>query len=372
MSTPKNNTPWRFKMYLKKHLLFKIIPSLLTLLAIALFSINVWANNSNSEEDLCLEIANELATHCLLEGVSETRLEKVRCLNMTNSTQQQSCLDEIEAYNGTLGLCVKKYQIREEVCGKIGDEPYDPDFNSANFVDPRNIGNGIEPNNYFPLIPGSTRHYNNRMIGHPLFRTMAVNITNDIKVIQGVSCLVVTTLIRAGEGENEQLIRETDDWYAQDLDGNVWRCGREVKRYRKYLSTELSLPEGTSPELTSIEGSYKAGREHSKPGIWIKKVIEDGDIYRQEAAYTQSEDTAEIIDINADGLYTINGVVTGCSSCVEIKYYDPLQSRLVNSPEQSVYYYGKAIYKPGIGLVRYREAGDFYYFTFHITDEYTP
>ena len=63
-------------------------------------------------------------------------------------------------------------------------------------------------------------------------------MTDRTKVIQGVTSVVVRDTVRVG-GE---VTEDTFDWYAQDVDGNVWYMGEDTKEYDhgEVVSTEGS------------------------------------------------------------------------------------------------------------------------------------
>jgi hypothetical protein len=54
------------------------------------------------------------------------------------------------------------FNARKAVCAKVGESRYEPAFGEEfadHFVDPRDIGNTIKPNPYFPVIAGATREF---------------------------------------------------------------------------------------------------------------------------------------------------------------------------------------------------------------------
>ena len=73
------------------------------------------------------------------------------------------------------------------------------------------------------------------------------------KVIEGVTCVVVhDSLYLRGK-----LAEKTIDWYAQDRRGNVWYFGEATE--------ELDC----RGRVTSTEGSWQAGVDGAKPGIFM-------------------------------------------------------------------------------------------------------
>jgi hypothetical protein len=53
--------------------------------------------------------------------------------------------------------------------------------------------------------------------------TIEVTVTSDTKVILGINATVVRDVV----SEDGEVIEDTFDWYAQDLDGNVWYLGED-------------------------------------------------------------------------------------------------------------------------------------------------
>src|SRR5690242_8816770 len=84
-----------------------------------------------------------------------------------------------------------------------------PAINPANFV-PQ------VTNKFFPLRPGTTFVYIGETDGQPTRDVMEV--THATKQVMGVTC----TVVRDRAYEAGVLVEDTFDWYAQDLDGNVW------------------------------------------------------------------------------------------------------------------------------------------------------
>jgi len=99
-------------------------------------------------------------------------------------------------------------------------------------------------------------------------------------------------VVRDPDGE---LIEETIDWYAQDLDGNVWYFGEISKSYE-------------DGELDNLDGSWKSDKDEAKPGIIMEAAPEEGDFYREEYFLGDAEDVAEVIDTDVDGVGVPLGV----------------------------------------------------------------
>ncbi len=128
------------------------------------------------------------------------------------------------------------------------------------------------PNPYFPLVPGLVR------ILKSGDETITVTVTNETKEILGVTCVVVRDVVE----ENGEVIEDTDDWYTQDMFGNVWYFGEISKNYE-------------DGELANLDGSWKGGVDDAQPGISNESQTEVGDVYRQEFALGEAEDMGEVI-----------------------------------------------------------------------------
>ena len=136
------------------------------------------------------------------------------------------------------------------------DETYNPVIAPANFVEKVD-------NSYFPLTPGTTFIYQGESEDGP--ERVEVNVTNETKVILGVTCIVVRDRVWI----DNELVEDTFDWHAQDKDGNVWYFGEDSKEMKDSV-------------VVSTEGSWEAGVDGAKPGIIMKATPKVGDSYRQE------------------------------------------------------------------------------------------
>ena len=90
------------------------------------------------------------------------------------------------------------------------------------------------PNLYYPLAPGTERIYVVRDDqGHKLER-IKTEVLAKAKEIQGISCIMVRDRVWKIDEESERslIIEDTQDWYAQDLQGNVWYMGELAMNFR--------------------------------------------------------------------------------------------------------------------------------------------
>ena len=139
---------------------------------------------------------------------------------------------------------------------------------------------GQVDNPYLPLKPRTTLTYKGKLDGQPA--TDVVSVTNRTKVILGVT----TTVVRDQVFIKRELVEDTDDWFAQDAEGNVWYFGEDTKE----------LENG---EVVSTEGSWEAGVNNARAGIFMPAVPKVGQVFKQEDAKKVAEDCSTIVDLNA-------------------------------------------------------------------------
>ena len=74
-------------------------------------------------------------------------------------------------------------------------------------------------------------------------------------MIDGVTCHVVNDVVE----EDGEVIENTDDWYAQHVNGDIWYCGEIARDFETFEGDDPD-----DPELVEIEGSFKTGRDGDK------------------------------------------------------------------------------------------------------------
>ncbi|PLX21955.1 MAG: hypothetical protein C0597_02930, partial [Marinilabiliales bacterium] len=88
-------------------------------------------------------------------------------------------------------------------------------------IDPTNfLSQNINGNLYFPINQGTTYIFVGENEDGEVVRVEEEH-TLETKLILGVTCVV----IHAREYENGELVEDTYDWYAQDIEGNIWYFG---------------------------------------------------------------------------------------------------------------------------------------------------
>ncbi|UCG07654.1 MAG: hypothetical protein JSV83_03100 [Desulfobacterales bacterium] len=276
----------------------------------------------------CSNTADEALAACYSEADDDYHIARGNCYNLPDEPPgaRDECFASAEnELTEAEGLCDDQLTARQAICEVLGEGPYDPEIDPANFVNPRRIGKTIKPNRYFPLVPGTVWEYITKEEGE-VIETIEVEVLKETKKILGVRCIVVLDRVwEIDEEGDKSLIEKTHDWYAQDKDGNVWYFGE--------ISQEFE-----DGELISLEGSWKAGVDGAKAGILMKAHPEEGDLYRQEFALGDAEDMAEVV---------------GFKDSIKVRgktYKNVLQTREFTpiEPDGEEFKY----YAPRVGLVR--------------------
>ena len=126
-------------------------------------------------------------------------------------------------------------------------------------------------NPWFPLTPGTRYVYAGVKDGKRA--RDVVRVTHLTRTIDGAPCVTVRDRLYL----NGRLAERTTDWYSQDARGNVWYFGEDT--------AELS-----HGKVTSTEGTWLAGVDGARPGIYITAQPVLGRSYRQEYYKGQAED----------------------------------------------------------------------------------
>src|SRR5881398_708086 len=132
-------------------------------------------------------------------------------------------------------------------------------------------------NPWFPLLRGTRWVYTGAKDGKPT--RDVVTVTNQTKTIEGVPCVAVhDRLYMRG-----RLEERTTDWYSQDAKGNVWYFGEDT--------AELDA----KGHVTSTEGTWQAGVNGAKPGVFMPAHPRVGQTARQEYWKGHAEDHFRVI-----------------------------------------------------------------------------
>jgi hypothetical protein len=134
-------------------------------------------------------------------------------------------------------------------------------------------------NPWLPLLPGTTFVYTGTEDGKPL--RDVVRVTHRTATIDGAPCVIVDDRLYV----SGRLEERTTDWYSQDGKGNVWYFGEQ---------TASKLDKKGEP-VTS--GTWKAGVDGAKPGIYMFAHPRVGQSARQEFYNGQAEDHFQVLSL---------------------------------------------------------------------------
>jgi hypothetical protein len=249
------------------------------MLGIVLMMFFLTVGTTEASQGFCTQTAQALFAACSAGTTDDSFVKKGICINISDATARSQCFNELTTErNDARQLCKEQRDWRLDACKLLGEERYDPNFDPANFEnDVRHLTN---PNLYFPLKVGNKWKYQSPG------ETNTVEVLNQTKSIEGVQCIV----FRDKVFRDGQLAESTDDWFTQALNKNVWYCGEEVKDYETF---EGDNPR--RPELVSIDGSFKAGRDGDKAGIIFLASPKKGDVYLEEFSLANAEDVTVIL-----------------------------------------------------------------------------
>jgi len=268
----------------------------------------------HNESGLCTATSKAAKRACGHELRDDLWIALGNCNNLSSGEARLECRVEVwQEYVSSFGDCREQFEAREELCDALGQGAYDPPIDPDNFLDPGEIA--AQPNPLLPLIPGR------RWVYEGGDETITVMVTDRTKEILGVECVVVRDVVE----EDGEVTEDTDDWMAQDVEGNVWYFGEISKNFE-------------DGELVDIEGSWVAGEESAKPGILMKAQPQVGDVYRQEFALGDAEDAGEVVSLTGS---TTVPAASCAGTCAIVKDFTPLE------PDAAEHKY----YAPGVGLI---------------------
>lgn len=136
----------------------------------------------------------------------------------------------------------------------------------------------IIDNPWFPLKPGTVLTYKGEDEGTPARDVLRV--THRVKRIQGIRATVIDDRVY----KRGQLAERTHDYYAQDRRGDVWYLGED---------TATLKPNG---QVQSRAGTFRAGRDGARAGIFMPAQARPGDGGWQEDYVGHAQDRYRILN----------------------------------------------------------------------------
>jgi len=136
-------------------------------------------------------------------------------------------------------------------------------------------------NRWFPLRPGMRWEYRGVEDGQRM--RDVVRVLAQVERVDGVPCAVVDDRVF----HDGRLAERTTDWYTQDAHGTVWYYGERT--------AELDR----RGRVTSREGSWRAGVDGARAGVFMPARPRAGAAFAQEDAPGRAEDRFRIVDLRA-------------------------------------------------------------------------
>ena len=189
-----------------------------------------------------------------------------------------------------------------------GSEPVD--------LDPVDFTTRID-NRFWPMKPGNKWVYR-ETDSRGTNEKVVVKVTGKTKLIaNGITARVIRDTV----SERGVPVEITDDWYAQDKQGNIWYLGEYVTNY-------------SDGQAVDHAGSFEAGVDGAQAGIAMPANPKPGLSYRQEYYKGQAEDKAAVITVGEEqvqvpfgffkkGVLMTRDLVPTEPKVQELKFYAP-------------------------------------------------
>jgi hypothetical protein len=144
-------------------------------------------------------------------------------------------------------------------------------------LDPADFSTRIT-NPWWPMRPGSRWVYRETDSGGARQKVVVTVTRRTKRIANGVTARVVSDVAT----EDGEPVEVTDDYYAQDREGNVWYLGEDTAEYEH-------------GRVVSREGSFEAGVDGAQAGVVMPAHPRPGMRYRQEYYAGHAEDRARIV-----------------------------------------------------------------------------
>jgi hypothetical protein len=179
-----------------------------------------------------------------------------------------------------LAGCGSSGKDNSSAAGQSGTNTF-PQSSEPSNLNPADFSTNID-NPYWPMPVGRSWHVH---VTNPQGESLQETITveNQTKQIaDGVTARVVRDIVY-DQGKPTEI---TDDWYAQDADGNIWYFGEDT--------TTIDLKTGKRDS----SGSFEAGKNGADAGIAMPAHPYAGETYREEYYKGHAEDRSTVIALN--------------------------------------------------------------------------
>jgi hypothetical protein len=172
-------------------------------------------------------------------------------------------------------------------CGGDGDSGSDsnrglPQGSEPSKLDPADFTTNID-NPYWPMSVGSRWVFSETDTKGTKEKVVITVTGKTKKIANGITARVVRD-VATDKGTPVEI---TDDWYAQDKDGNLWYLGESVRNFE-------------NGKVADTEGSFEAGVDGGQPGVVMPADPKPGLSYRQEYYKGVAEDKGKVVAVGED------------------------------------------------------------------------
>jgi hypothetical protein len=148
-------------------------------------------------------------------------------------------------------------------------------------LDPADFTANID-NPRWPMTVGSRWVYRVTDMSDGSVKRQVITVTDRTRLIaDGIRARVVRDVVT----DRGKPVEVTDDWYAQDSDGNVWYFGEHTTSYERGRPTD--------------NGSWEAGVDGAMPGVALPARPTVGLSYREEYSKGVAEDQSRVLALDA-------------------------------------------------------------------------
>jgi len=146
-------------------------------------------------------------------------------------------------------------------------------------------------NPWFPVVPGTTSTFSGAIDG--VAAREQFTVTADVKVVDGVPANVIhdRLYLAREDGPGRYLAEDTLDWYATANNGDVWYLGEATTEYDE------------QGRVVSTDGSWQAGVDGARAGIFMPAEPTVGAAYQQESA-VDAQDLFRITSVDGETVTT--------------------------------------------------------------------
>ncbi len=279
----------------------------------------------------CSSHALLLRRACFADKTDDFLVHTADCIYVTSEEDQDDCFaDAREERAETAAECRDVYEARLELCDLLGEQRFDIEFDAADFVDPDDIGDVVDPNPYWRLTAGYT---------HVILadeEVAVVTATDEVRDVGGIPCRVVRDLVFEESADERgaveyEAIEVTQDWYGQTVGGDVVYCGENTYEIEDGL-------------IDNTDGSFANGTDRARAGFLVRAFPVPGHGDRQEMATDEAEDYVRYESLAATPSAEEGGDVDAfpCNgTCLQTFEVNP------HDPGEAEYKY----YLPGTGFV---------------------